>query len=252
MCHAGNYLSGRIVRVMPTFKKVQFKKKSAFVTEQIADAIKRGTFTLGAKLPSERQLAESMGVSRPLVREALSGLQLTGIVESRTGDGTYVTQTIDNLDEAYLVFTSVKERRSLREAYEVRCVLEQGIAIIACKKATIDGLDKLNQCLQALSVAASNQDFEEFNRANHCFHLALAQATHNSLFVRVLESLLGIMHQTIPKRLLKSLYWCSKERFNESLALHQKLYDALQVRDQQKVTQAILHHFYVISRDISD
>ncbi|MBU0652918.1 MAG: GntR family transcriptional regulator [Proteobacteria bacterium] len=75
------------------FEKViqtKFKKKSSFIADQILRMINSGGYTAGSKLPSERIITEQMGVSRPSLREAISALQIVGILESRPGDGTYV------------------------------------------------------------------------------------------------------------------------------------------------------------------
>jgi len=69
------------------FSRVQSRKVSAIAAEQIVDAIHRGDFPVGSRLPSEFELAEQMGVSRPSIREALSALQAMAIIESRPGSG---------------------------------------------------------------------------------------------------------------------------------------------------------------------
>ena len=72
------------------FAKVRPKKISAIVAEQIVAAIKQGIYPLASKLPSEFELAERMGVSRPSIREALSALRAVGLIESKSGSGNYV------------------------------------------------------------------------------------------------------------------------------------------------------------------
>ena len=71
-------------------KQVKFQRKSTIIAEQILEKIKHGEYKSGAKIPPERTLAEQMGVGRPSIREAISALQIVGILESRPGDGSYV------------------------------------------------------------------------------------------------------------------------------------------------------------------
>ncbi|EKD34792.1 MAG: hypothetical protein ACD_75C02183G0001, partial [uncultured bacterium] len=76
-----------------TFEKLiqtRYKKKSSFIADQILRMINSGLYKAGSRLPSERTITEQMGVSRPSLREAISALQIVGILESRPGDGTYV------------------------------------------------------------------------------------------------------------------------------------------------------------------
>ena len=81
------------------FEKVRPRKVSAIAAEQIVAAIKRGVFQVGSKLPSEFELAEQMGVSRPSIREALSALQAVGLIESKPGSGNYILKTPTSEEE---------------------------------------------------------------------------------------------------------------------------------------------------------
>jgi len=235
---------------MPSFKKIECKKKSTYAAEQLVEAIRMGKFAVGDRLPSERDIADSMGVSRPSVREALSALQLVGILESRPGDGTYVLRAITGFKEAYPAFSLLEESESLHEAYEARCVLEEGIAALVCIKATDQDFETLGRALRQLEDAATNQDFEAFNCANRDFHLNLAKAAHNSLLIRALEPLLEVMHQNLPRKLRKSFYRSSKQRFNTSLELHRTLFQALTQRDRAGAIASVKEHFIALGKDI--
>jgi GntR family transcriptional regulator, transcriptional repressor for pyruvate dehydrogenase complex len=80
------------------FERVRPRKVSAIAAEQIVEAIQRGDFPVGGRLPSEFELAEQMGVSRPSIREALSALQAMALIESRPGSGNYVLRAPSSLD----------------------------------------------------------------------------------------------------------------------------------------------------------
>ncbi len=109
-----------------TFEKVtqaRFKKKSSFIADQILLMINSGRYKAGSKLPSERIITEQMGVSRPSLREAISALQIVGILESRPGDGTYVCgpaatedlvrQALDVLEECDSPYENMQARKAL-------------------------------------------------------------------------------------------------------------------------------------------
>jgi DNA-binding FadR family transcriptional regulator len=83
---------------LPTYR---FQKRSSIIAEQIVNKIRSGEYPQGSRLPPERAIAEQMGVGRPSVREAISALQIAGLLESRPGDGTYVQQSNDTENLAY-------------------------------------------------------------------------------------------------------------------------------------------------------
>jgi GntR family transcriptional repressor for pyruvate dehydrogenase complex len=105
-----------------TFEKVtqaRFKKKSSFIADQILRMINSGRYNAGSKLPSERVITEQMGVSRPSLREAISALQIVGVLESRPGDGTYVSAPVASEDLTRRALTVLEDsgghgRRSCR------------------------------------------------------------------------------------------------------------------------------------------
>lgn len=233
---------------MTSFKKIECKKKSTFAAEQIVESIEQNKYRVGDKLPSEREIAELMGVSRPSVREALSALQLVGIVESRPGDGTYVLRGINEFEEAYPAFSLLEESDSLHEAYEARRMLEEGIVSLACHKANPSDLEKITIALEEINVAAAKEDFEALNHANRRFHLALADAAHNSLLVCAMEPLLEVMHQRLPQKLRKSFYRDSQHRFEKTYAVHKKIVQAIERKDQDQAVHALREHFMVLER----
>lgn len=235
---------------MAKFKQIETKKKSMYAVEQIINAIRSGAYHVGDKLPPEREIAEQMGVSRPSVREALSALQLVGLVESRPGDGTYVLKNIAGFEEEYRALWLLEESESLFEAFEARRVLEGGIASLACKKASSKDLKLVASALAALQKAADACDFDASNRANQQFHLAIVTATHNSLLVRALEPLLEVMRQRLPQELREIYYRSNSQRFQETLVIHQRIYQAIQDRDSKRATQEMDRHFDELEKDL--
>lgn len=111
--------------------------KSDRVLEAIAQKIETGELKPGDRLPSERELAMQLGVSRPAVREAIAALQFAGLVESRVGDGTYVTFRLTQPVELRLSKAReiLQTSQSPLEVLTLRRVLEVGAARLAVKRA---------------------------------------------------------------------------------------------------------------------
>ncbi len=112
------------------------RKKSAIIADQILKMIKSGQYDAGSKLPPERTLAEQMGVGRPSVREAISALQIVGILESRPGDGSYVAEPSGFDDLMARALNMLEDSDSPLEVLEARKALEIGIVYLAIKNAT--------------------------------------------------------------------------------------------------------------------
>ncbi|MFQ5794869.1 MAG: FadR/GntR family transcriptional regulator [Candidatus Bipolaricaulia bacterium] len=236
---------------MAEFTKIEKKRKSTYAAEQIVEAIRRGAYHVGDKLPPEREIAAQMGVSRPSVREALSALQLVGIVESRAGDGTYVLSNMVGLEEGYRALSLLEESESLYEAFEARRVLEEGIAGLVCNKATSKDLQALETSLTAMRQTADVRNFDAFNRANQGFHLTLVTATHNSLLVRALEPLLEVMGQRLPRQLREKYYRSDSQRFRETFEIHRRIFQAIEQRDRVQAVFEMGQHFDALETDLN-
>ena len=235
---------------MAEFKKIRTKKKSTYALEQIVDAIRRGVYRAGDRLPPEREMAEQMGVSRPSMREAISALQLVGILESRPGDGTYVLRNLTNFEEEYRARLLLEQSESLEEAFEARRVLEESVVRLACRKATPRDLQAIVEALAQMRRAAEAQDFEEFTAANQRFHQAIAAATHNSLVLRALEPLLEVLRQQLPRRLREKFYQEDSRKFEETYELHRRIYEAIARRDAARAVRGMRRHFELLERDL--
>jgi len=231
------------------FKKIETKKKSAFVAEQIVDAIRRGVYSVGDKLPAEREISEQMGVSRPSVREALSALQITGILSSRAGDGTYVQHAPAHREEN-LALTLLEE--SPTEALEARRVLEDSIVRLACLKLTPKSLQEIRSALERMRQAAESEDYETYAQGNQEFHHAIAQATGNIFIVKVLLPLLEVMKHQLGRELRERIYLANSDFFMQSFEMHRKIFAALEAGNAAAAARAMARHFDLIEDSLKE
>jgi DNA-binding FadR family transcriptional regulator len=154
----------------------------AAVVERVRRAVALGVLLPGDRLPSERALAEGLGVSRVTVREALRVLQGERLLITRRGSGgTMVAPTVasigDDLDGA-------DYSRRLDEVFELRLAVESMAARLAARRGRSDGLRRLDSCQEALRASA---DVHTFRRADHEFHLAVAGLSGNSMLGQAIE-----------------------------------------------------------------
>ena len=162
------------------------------VTAQLRSLIASGGLKPGDRLPSERLLAEQLGVSRIVVREAMKVLEEQGLVKVQVGSGTYVA-----LIEADVVTDAIgryihQYAASLEHLSEVRRILEVEIAGLAAERATPEDVAHMEQIVlemeRAVALLAEDASaIDSFVRVDLAFHTALADATQNPLLPVLLE-----------------------------------------------------------------
>jgi GntR family transcriptional regulator, transcriptional repressor for pyruvate dehydrogenase complex len=158
------------------------------VVAQLASRIDSGLYPPGEKIPSSAQLCEEFGVSRTVIREALTSLKVGGRVISRQGDGVYVTER----DTKALNFeiSRIEDIRSAMEILELRLGVELQSVALAATRRTPEALAEIARAFDYLENLETD-DAEVEARADFEFHLAIAKATRNPHFPRFLEAVLG-------------------------------------------------------------
>ncbi|HCA40054.1 MAG TPA: FadR family transcriptional regulator [Aminobacterium sp.] len=152
------------------------------VLNQIIDAIKKNIWEPGMKLPGEQALAKTFGVSRNCIREVLKALELSGIVEARPGDGTYLSiNALRNITNTEFV-ASLFEESTLKELVEARQLLEGQIAYWAAQRATEQQIQKMEELLLK---DEEHPDVDIHDK----FHNVLAEMAGNRFLLRLLGSI---------------------------------------------------------------
>ncbi len=209
---------------------------SELITDRLLGLMRSGHLKEGDKLPPERELAELLGVSRTMVREALAALQLSGLVERRPGLGTVILRTPAPTVE---LDTYIEASSSIAELIEARMAVELGITHLLCDQREYD-FEEVVRCLDAMRLAVREQnDPERYIKPSLDFHLSLARATERKLVVAIAESLIEQMRPHL---------WLLKERYTlelarESLALHERLFEAIRARDAIAALAQVKDHY---------
>lgn len=165
-------------------------KVGARLSEQLADAlivsIREGQLKPGQRLPTEAALVERFGVSRTVVREALSRLKTLGLLESRQGSGAYI-RVPDAREAERLVLTPDGSVAAVLQMVEVRRALEAEAAALAAARRTPKSVKQIKAAMLAIdqAVAAGGDGVKE----DVAFHAAIAQATGNPFLLATLAYL---------------------------------------------------------------
>ncbi|MED1951600.1 FadR/GntR family transcriptional regulator [Brevibacillus centrosporus] len=161
------------------------------IVEQLAKRVEAGDWKVGERIPPEPELVEQLGVSRNTLREAVQALIHTGMLEARQGDGTYVRSSSE--------FGAAMQRRLQRSAVfeilEVRYGLEREIARLAAMRRSSSDLANIREKLeQAYQVF---QDVDAYVRADVAFHIAIAEATKNSVMIDLYKHMTESLHLSV-------------------------------------------------------
>lgn len=204
------------------------------VAEQLSGLITDGTIKTGERLPSERELADQLGVSRPTIREAMIALEMSGVIEIRTGSGIYVTQkqvqqpAIDLGDKGVGPF----------ELLEIRFIVESEACALAAARITPEQIKALKEALAEMKEEEKRPDASE--QADWKFHHIIAEASQNSAIVNIVDWLWHLRNNSeLSTSFMERL---RKEGVHPSIEDHQKIILALEQRNPEKARAAMRNH----------
>jgi DNA-binding FadR family transcriptional regulator len=210
------------------------------VADRIQELIRNENIAAGERLPSERDLATKLAVSRASLREALIALELGGVIEVRGGSGVYVSE-------------QPEEDKALPEAgpgpFEVlsaRRLIESEIAAIAARVATDGAVDAILKAVQEMEANHANYSSNE--QADRNFHLAIARATGNSALVGSLDYLWDQRGRLWHK--LKE-HFQTEELRQETLKDHRRILEAIAAHDPAGARKAMRAHLERVTRTFS-
>ena len=212
-------------------------RRSQEIIEHLARRMADGELAPGDRLPSERSLAASFGVSRGVVREALRHLAAQGAVESRQGNGAFVRESAPAALGRVLAQGLSEKRLRLAQIFSFRRVLESGMAELAARHATARDLEAMSALVaEQHRRLLHDPDPKTDADLDHTFHLALAQATGNPVFPQALRALAPILAETRSADLL------STHRRTASAEHHLRILDAVARHDPAHARQAMERH----------
>ncbi|MFI8420240.1 FadR/GntR family transcriptional regulator [Streptomyces sp. NPDC085479] len=160
---------------------------------ELREEIASGRWPVGAKIPSESVLAETLGVSRLSVREAVRALVHTGLLATRQGDGTYVTAA----DETSVALGRMLAEVADRDVEEVRQGLDLVAARLAARRRTEEDLESLRDIVRRRRLHFEAGELTEFVDADIEFHVGVARAGHNPLLLDLYTTFSGALRDTI-------------------------------------------------------
>lgn len=223
---------------MSLYKMVKPKRYSDQVFEQLRDLIFRGQLKPGDKLLPERELAQSMGVSRPTVREAINKLVYRGLLEHRQGQGTFVAAPEPGQKHnPFKALIDGYEATPL-DLLEVRLGLECNAAVLAARRATAEDIALLEKSFLQMrdKIKQGELGLEE----DVAFHMCVAYATKNHVQVHIMRYLYDMLHYGI-KESLQHLYE-KPANLTDIINQHERVVEAVRRHDTQEAFDAMRVH----------
>ncbi|MES0446692.1 MAG: FadR/GntR family transcriptional regulator [Desulfobacterales bacterium] len=226
-----NSLTGNLQAVT----KTKFHEQ---IVDQVQALIEKGRLKHGDQLPPERELASIFKVSRHSVREAIRVLEQKKVLKSRPGSGTFIILENESSVVESLASAILREKNTLAEIFQFRELLEPQIAGLAARNASKKDIMVLEDLLEQQQKELGNTLVSK--KLDEKFHLALAQATGNSVLMQV-EALFGHI-------LLKSRHenFQSPHRNKLSVKGHKKILKAIKDGDSKAANQLMAGHLQAI------
>lgn len=218
---------------MVLIEAVKVRRLYMEVANQIERLIRSGEIAPGERLPAERSLAASFGVSRPTIREAMIALEIAGLVEIRTGSGIYAVQP------------GAVPEKGMRdqgpgpfEILEARLLIETETAALAAGHISDMQLAELESALH--DMEKENAEGPVTERADQRFHCVIAQSSANNALASIVEWLWEMRNQSEVSTLFHRRV--SEQGVHPDLEDHVRVFDALKRRDPARARNAMHRH----------
>lgn len=204
--------------------------------QQVADRIRRqiqsGTLTAGDRLPAEKDLAQQLGVSRPIVREALVALEIAGLVEIRTGSGTYIC------NRGKLLSPMLDAGPGPFELLHARLLIEGEVASEAAIAATDQDLAAIEGAIREMELLIAAGDHSR--GADQKFHVLIANVSGNSVLAELVSNLWQGMFSPMFFKLSELTGFIANQEL--ALAEHKAIFAALSTHDPVGARAAMRRH----------
>ena len=228
---------------MVSFKKVEKESLTSSVVDRILAMISSGELKKGDLLPSQKQLAESFGVSQSPIREALHALETMGVVKIKVGKGTFVNDDADMMLQQMKIQSTVQQY-DVRDLVQARQVLETAIIDLAIKNMNATYEKQLEDNCNKLQKALNDGQINKFVKTDYDFHLLIAEISGNSVLKDMLKT-------------TKSSYFTANTILSKSpstnqatVEAHRKIAKALTERNAELAKQLMNKHLELIEPSV--
>jgi GntR family transcriptional regulator, transcriptional repressor for pyruvate dehydrogenase complex len=220
------------------------------VANDLEARILEGSLKPGDLLPSERKLALELGVSRPSLREAIQRLVSKGLLSTRHGGGTSVTDRMEATfaDPWQQMLSGHPALQS--DLLEFRHMLEGEAASLAAKRATDADLDRIGAVMERLQTAYADDDLPSSIEHDAAFHQAIAEASHNAMIGHLTASLMRVIYDDVGRN-LRHLH-AQPKQWRQIGAQHEAIWQAIRSGDSARAGRAARSHIEYVRQTMDE
>lgn len=213
------------------------EKVSAYFRANILD----GSLKVGDRLPPERELAQQIGVGRPLLREALRSLTMLGLLRSRQGSGTFIAQADFGVLTDFFTFCLSQGSDVLADVMQARIAIECQAIRLACSRATDHDLSELRHWLEVLMQTLD--DPEIGGKADFMFHQAIVAASHSRSLSTLYAALSTLLKESHIER--RRTTYKSREIIGDLAEAHREVFLGIVGKNPDEADQRLREHFSI-------
>jgi GntR family transcriptional repressor for pyruvate dehydrogenase complex len=228
------------------FKKISPKKISDEIVEQFKDMLSKGELKPGEQLPSERVLAQQIGVSRPPLREALNALQAMGFIEIKPRRKIIIRSLVEKYLEDPLTQVIGDDIQKVFELLEIRRAMESWAAYKAAQRATNEDIEKLELIIEKDQENLKNNRDEAKNDAD--FHVAISMATKNTIQSHLMAAWYDLLWKT--QKMSREKIFRKRENRQIIAAQHLQIFKSIKARNGEKASQEVKRHIDFVEKEL--
>ena len=232
------------------FERVQPEKLSQSVIRQIEKLILRGILRPGERLPSERELSERLGVSRPSLRDAVAELQERGLLKARANSGIFVADVLGSAFSPALQRLFATHDEAVFDYISFRRDMEGLAAERAARLGSDTDLQVVNSIFEKMETAHSKRDPSDEARLDADFHLSIIEASHNVVMLHMMRSMYELLREGVFYN--RQIMFRQRTTREALLDQHRKINTALMARDGQAARTAIEAHLDFVAQALTD
>lgn len=227
-------------------RPIRTRKIYEEIVNQIKELIGEGNLKPGDRLPSERELAERLHVSRASVREALSALAAMGVITIRPGEGTFVQAVKNGAIVEPLAIALLLDRQATLDLLEAREILETETAALAARRACPEEIERLEELIKEMETELEEGRLGEETDVR--FHLAIAEAARNNVLCRLMYTVSDTIRQVL--RSSRQRLYQTPGNAEKLYTQHKAIYQAIASRDVRGARRAMAEHLKFVAREL--
>jgi GntR family transcriptional repressor for pyruvate dehydrogenase complex len=222
------------------FTRVEPEKLSKTIVKQIEGLILRGILRPGERLPSERELSDRFGVSRPSLRDAIADLQQKGLLTTRAGAGIYISDVVGNVFSPALIDLFASHDAAVFDYIAFRRDLESISAERAARYGSDTDLKVIDALYSKMETAHQTPNPADEAQLDAQFHLAIAEASHNIIMLHMMRAMFSLLREGVFFN--RAIMFNDHNTRDVLLDHHRDINAAIQARDGQAAKTALITH----------